>query len=160
MPDEIRETKYEWRVMRANAIQWNAPDLRKYLRKLTQLIQSFEILLSQSGADDREKIKIPDEFVQAWVHLLIGLVHSTQGRHLWRTHAEIAETLIKTGMRLVINDLASRSSSSSLLERAALLPMELVSMMSLTLFKDMTGTFRDISETYLDYLKALVGIDR
>ncbi|RYP63142.1 hypothetical protein DL769_007053 [Monosporascus sp. CRB-8-3] len=142
------------RLRRASAMRANAPGLRRYLRRLTQLIQSFEGLLSHAQANDREKVKIPDEFLKAWLHLLMGLVHSTQRMHLWRTHTDNAENLIKTGMRLVIDDLASHS-SSSLLDRAALLPMELVSMACLTLFKDMTGTFRDISETYSDYLKAL-----
>ena len=135
----------------------NAPHLRRYLRRLTQLIQSFEDLLSHAQADDREKFRIPDEFLKAWLHVLMGLVHSTQGMDLWRAHTDIAENLIKTGMRLVIDDIASHS-SSALLDRAALLPMEIVSMACLNLFKDMTGTSQDISETYSDYLKALVGI--
>ncbi len=147
------------RLRRASAIQANAPGLRRYLRRLTQLIHSFEGLLSHAQADERDKVKIPDEFLKAWLHLLMGLVRSSRGMHLWKMHTDNAEDLIKTGMRLVIDDLASHS-GSSLLDRAALLPMELVSMACLTLFKDTTGTFRDISETYSEYLKALVGVRR
>lgn len=122
-------------------------------------MQSFEGLLSHARADDREKVKIPDELVQAWLHILMGLVHSTQGRHLWRAHTDIAENLIKTGMRLLIDDLASRL-ESSLLDRATLLPMDIVSLACLTLLKDMTCSSRDISDTYLDYLKSLVRTHR
>jgi hypothetical protein len=135
-----------------NVIRTNAPEIRRYLRRLTQPIQSFNNLLSHAKAEDRAKVTVPDEFIKAWLHLTMGLIYSTQGIHLWREHTDNAEKLIKAGMMRVIESL----STYSLLERATVLPMEIASMTCLTLFQGITNNYASISETYSEYLNALV----
>ncbi len=140
------------RFGRATAIRANAAGLRNFLRKLTQPIQSFEALLSHAQVEDRARIDVPDEFLKAWLHLLMCLAYSTQTMDAWADHAKITETLIKTGMGRVIESLSTRA----LLDRAAVLPMEIASMACLNLFNDTSNSSHGISETYLEYLQALV----
>jgi hypothetical protein len=139
-------------LTRIRATQGNASSVRRFLRRLTQPIQSFTRLLSNARASDRARIQIPGEFITAWLHIVMGLVQCTLEYDFWREHTENAETLLKTGMRKVIEGL----SDSILLDRASVLPFELVSLACLGLFDGMTANQRDISETYYDYLQALV----
>jgi len=155
MPPEYLEVNPGHLVPRIKATQANASGIRRFLRRLTQPIQSFQQLLSNARAVDRAHIPMPDEFVKAWLHLLMGLIYSTQEAHLWREHTDNAETLVKTGMRKVIEGL----STYVLLDRAAVRPLELVSLVCLELFNGITAaSHRDISETYYDYLQALVSV--
>lgn len=141
-------------LRRISATTDNVPGVRRFLRRLTQPIQSFQRLLSNARPSNRARIRMPDEFVKAWLHLLMGLIHSTQGLYLWREHIDNVENLVKTGMRKVIEGL----SAHELLERASVLPLELVSLICLELFKGTMANQRDISETYYDYLQALVSL--
>lgn len=140
------------RLRRPNPSQANAQSIRRHLRRLTQPIQSFENLFTHAKAQDRPTIKVPDDLIKAWLHLLMGLIYSTAEIDVWSMHIHNAENLIKTGMRQVVESLPRHA----LLDSAAVLPMDIVSMACLNLFKDMTGKFSNISETYSEYLKALV----
>jgi len=86
------------------------------------------------------------------MHLLMGLIYAYQPNDTWRDHLETGEVLLGQAMTHVIQ----RLSRSNLNDKAALLPMSLVSMFSLSLFRDMTDKYPNISDTYSEYLKALV----
>lgn len=126
--------------------------VRKVLRQLTQPIQSFKAVLAHAHQRDRARVVIPNQFVQAWLHLLMGLIHSSADGYVWRDHFEFAEGLIRSAMREVVGGL----SNMNLLDRAVIGPMELVSMIGLSLFRDLTGNHINISETYSEYLQSLV----
>ena len=104
---------------------------------------------------DRTKIQVPDDFVRAWLHLLMGLIYSTQEELLWREHIHNVDSLLLKSMKQM-TEAISRDASQGLLNRAVVLPLEIVSMICLNLFKDATNNHHDISETYSQYLKALV----
>lgn len=128
------------------------PAVRTYLRNLTQAIQSFKNILSHAEPLERAGIKVPDELIRAWMHLLMALIYSTQGAQAWRDHLEIVLSLIKTGMEGVIDGMTS----DSLLDKVVVLPLEIVSLLSLKLLEDSTGTYPNIRATYSEYLDSLV----
>lgn len=130
------------------------PTIRSYLRKLTQAIQSFRDILCHAQPLERANITVPDELIRAWLHLLMALIYSAQGAFSWNDHSEIARTLIKKGMEEVIEGMATES----LLKRAVVLPLEIVSLVSLKLLEDATGAYPNIGATYSEYLDALVRI--
>ncbi|KAL8341987.1 hypothetical protein RB601_005236 [Gaeumannomyces tritici] len=139
------------RRRQSDAAPLNAPMVRKVLRQLTQPIQSFKTVLAHAHHRDRARVVVPNQFVQAWLHLLMGLIHSSADGYVWRDHFEFAEGLIRSAMREVVDGL----SSVDLLDRAVIGPMELVSTIGLSLFRDFTGNHMDISETYSEYLQSL-----
>lgn len=129
----------------------NISRLRELTRELTRSIQSFKNWMNVATSADRARVKVPNVLIQAWLHTLMGFIHSTQETHLWDKHVQVAESLIKAGMKEVVDGL----SDQDLLGRAAVLPMELVSMISLKLIQDSTNTAPDIALTYSDYLDSL-----
>lgn len=61
-------------------------------------------------------------------------------------------TLLKEGMKLVIQDLSKKP----LIDRSVVLPLELVSLISLRLLQDVTPGVLDISKTYSAALEVVV----
>lgn len=61
-------------------------------------------------------------------------------------------TLLKEGMKLVIQDLSKKP----LIDRSVVLPLELVSLISLRLLQDVTPGVLDISKTYSAVLEVVV----
>jgi hypothetical protein len=80
------------------------------------------------------------------------LIYSTSSSDGWSEHSEVAQKLIKDGIGEVMDSLGNES----LLNRAVLLPMEIVSLLSLQLLQDSTGSYPNLGATYSEYLDALV----
>ena len=146
------ERAQEQRERQAPHIEVNVPAVRSYLRKLTQVIQSFRGTLSHAQPIDRATITVPDGLIRSWLHLLMALIYSSQGSYSWVDHGEVAQNLVKEGMAEVMEGL----SRESLLNKAAILPMEIVSLLSMKLYQDSTGTCPNIGATYSEYLNSLV----
>ena len=63
-----------------------------------------------------------------------------------------AKMLILDGMRKVIQSI----SSTNLLDRAAVLPMDVMSLITMELLQDQVGKADDIADTYSQFLSSLV----
>jgi hypothetical protein len=122
------------------------------LRELTQQIQSFTNILSHAQPLERAGITIPIQLIRAWVHLVMALVKASSNARSWHTHMDVAKALIKEGMGEVIQALPSED----LLAREVVLPMEVVSLLSLKLLRDSTGLYPNLDMIYSEYLNALV----
>jgi len=131
------------------------PAVRLHLRSLTQAIQSFKNILSHAEPLERASIKVPDDLIRSWMHLVMAMIYSTQGAQSWYEHIEIVETLVKAGMEQAIDGMTCEP----LLKKVVILPMEIVSLLSLKLLDDATGVYPNIGATYSEYLDALVCTD-
>lgn len=152
MPEKSNQQRRGQRSGRADLV---VPLVRSYLRKLTQAIQSFKNILSHAQPLERASITVPDGLIRAWLHLLMAMIYSSQGAFAWTEHSEVARTLIKGGMAEVIEEMAGES----LLKKVVILPMEVVSLVTLKLLQDSTGVYPNIGTTYSEYLDALVRTD-
>lgn len=128
-----------------------APSFRGMLRKLTQEIQSFTNVLSHAQPIERAGITVPLQLIRAWAHLVMALVKANNKSWRW-PHLEFADSLIKEGMVEVMQGLPGED----LLSKEVVLPMEIVSLLSLRLLQDSTGVFPNLDMTYSEYLNALV----
>jgi hypothetical protein len=79
---------------------------------------------------------------------------SSDWEYLGRGHFDFATTLIKEGMAEVMQALPG----GDLLSKEVILPMDIVSLLSLKLLQDTTGASPNIDRTYSEYLHALVPI--
>jgi len=115
-------------------------------------VQAFQSILAHADDSSRAAIDVPEDFIRAWLHFLMGLVYSNHDEHTSFEHLTVADSLMRTGMRTVMDSL----SEQALLQKSAVLPLEVVSLASLTLLQDLTSKYPNISETYSEFLKALV----
>lgn len=97
---------------------------------------------------------MPLDLIRAWLHLVMGLIYASHETHSWEDHLEVADSLIKSGMKQIME----RLSNLNLLERSSVLPLEVVSLISYGLLSNTSGKFAGISDTYSEYLKALVSL--
>jgi hypothetical protein len=110
-------------------------------------------LLSHAKASDHTRIKAPNEFLQAWLHLLMGFIYlSKENKHRSYDFIDSAEKLINRGLKTIIQSLSKRN----LLESSVVLPLELVSLMSLKLLQSITPGHPDITKTYSSYIDSIV----
>lgn len=109
--------------------------------------------MSHAAADERAHLELPRQFVTAWLHIMSALMYCLK-HESWRNRPHVGEAhiLISEGMDTIIKSNAGRS----LLESAAILPMEVLSLISAKLLMDQVGKADDISETYSQYLNSLV----
>ncbi|KAI0852613.1 hypothetical protein F5Y00DRAFT_176805 [Daldinia vernicosa] len=129
----------------------NLHPLRSTLRGLTRVIQSFQDILSHTPAALRTKVEVPDSLVRAWLHLVIALIQASQNDEAWNENINVAEALIRRGM----DDIMDGLPTEDLLSSSVIQPMELVTLISLKLLQDSTGTYSSINDTYSNYLKGL-----
>jgi hypothetical protein len=127
-------------------------EIRASLRELARIIIPFNETFSHARGADRIKIRVSVEFVQAWPHWLMALVCSLQDIDKSERLINDTTTLLKEGMKLVIQDLSKKP----LIDRSVVLPLELVSLISLRLLQDVTPGVLDISKTYSAALEVVV----
>ena len=108
--------------------------------------------MSHADAEERANVELPKEFVSAWLYLVMAMIYSTSNDGPWRNRIIRATTLISSGMQKIIKGL----SDVNLLEKATVLPLEVLSLLTLGLLQDQVGTSDDICETYSQYLNSLV----
>lgn len=131
-------------------------DLKPLLKSISQDIQAFQSIMSYADEKERENVDLPREFVTAWLHVVSGMIATTEGVGIWLVHLSKARALIGDGMQRIIQGL----SSQSLLDSAAVLPMEVMSLIAMQLLQDQVGKADDIADTYSQFLSSLARIAR
>jgi hypothetical protein len=129
--------------------------MRDWLRPLAKNILAFRRLVSEADVDEQTKIESPQEFITAWLHVIAAVACAADDfNDSWDEHRDSAKTLMVTGMTKTIASL----SDSSLLGKAAMLPVEVLSVVLLDLLNDQVGKCEDISQTYSQSINVLVRI--
>ena len=150
----------EYRYLRPDSrdseiLELNVEHARSALRELAQQIQSFSNIISHAQPLERACLTVPIQLIRAWIYLLLALAKATK-KVTSNNHFDNARELIKEGMAEVMQNLPSED----LLAREVVLPMELVSLLSLKLLQDTTGTYPNLDTIYSEYLNALVSLSR
>lgn len=109
--------------------------------------------MSFAGKEDQAAIELPRQFVTAWLHIVFGLIYSSHTLD-WFGHMTKARSLMKDGMQKIIQGI----SSENLLDKAVMLPTEVMSLVILNLLQDDVGKYDNICDTYSLYLNFLVCI--
>lgn len=125
---------------------------RDTLRSLAQEIQAFNNIVSHAEQSERARTTIPLQLLRAWAHLVMALVRANTKICQYNMHMEHATKLIKQGMAEVVHSF----SGDDLLSKEVVLPMEIVSLLSMKLLQDVTGVFPNLDTIYSEYLNALV----
>ncbi|KAL7926663.1 hypothetical protein ACQKWADRAFT_281025 [Trichoderma austrokoningii] len=133
-----------------DAISAPLTEVKSALWQLTRDIQSFQSIMSFAGKEDRATIELPRELVTAWLHIVFGLIYSSHTPD-WFNHMAKARSLMKGGMQKMIQGI----SSQNLLEKAVMLPMEVMSLITLNLLRDDVGKYDNVCDTYSLYLNSL-----
>ncbi|GKT54745.1 Mg2+ transporter [Colletotrichum tofieldiae] len=136
---------------RRDAVYTNAPTIRKLLRQLALPVIAFKSILSCAEPTDRLEIDVPLDLIRAWLHLVMGLIYASHETHMWEDHLDVADSLVKSGMKHIME----RLSNLNLLERSSVLPLEVVSLISYGLLANTPGKYVGITDTYSEYLRAL-----
>ncbi|RFU72016.1 mg2+ transporter [Trichoderma arundinaceum] len=133
-----------------NSIPIPTYDMKNALWQLTRDIQPFQNIMSFSGKEDRAAIELPHELVTAWLHIVFGLIYSNHTLD-WFGHMTKARQLMRDGMQMIIQGI----SNQNLLDKAVMLPTEVLSLVALNLLQDDVGKYDDICDTYSLYLNFL-----
>ncbi|KAH8121649.1 hypothetical protein LI328DRAFT_158084 [Trichoderma asperelloides] len=133
-----------------DAISAPLTEFKNALWQLTRDIQSFQSIMSFAGKEDRATIELPRELVTAWLHIVFGLIYSSHTTD-WFSHMTRARSLMKDGMQKMIQGI----SSQNLLDKAVMLPTEIMSLITLNLLQDDVGKYDNICDTYSLYLNSL-----
>ncbi|KAJ0319397.1 hypothetical protein Brms1b_003825 [Colletotrichum noveboracense] len=136
---------------RRDAVFANAPTIRKALRQLALPVMAFKSILSHAEPTDRLEIDVPIDLIRAWLHLVMGLIYASHETHMWEDHLDVADSLVKSGMKHIME----RLSNLKLLERSSVLPLEVVSLIGYGLLSNTSEKYAGISDTYSEYLRAL-----
>jgi len=129
-----------------------AGDLKTFLSGMPSDIYTFQGIVSNASTKERSEIEMPREFVTAWLHIASGIIGTRDKSGSWFGHMTKAKMLILDGMRKVIQSI----SSTNLLDRAAVLPMDVMSLITMELLQDQVGKADDIADTYSQFLSSLV----
>jgi hypothetical protein len=136
---------------RSTAARIALPQVGTSLRQLAASMQAFKDIVNYANESQRKTIRLPAEIVRGWLHLIMAVVYSNHDEQACLQHLTVMETLMRTCMRAAIDSV----SHQPLLDKAAILPLEVVCLISLNLLQDKTGKHSNISETYSEFLKAL-----
>ncbi|KAL3306236.1 mg2+ transporter [Colletotrichum asianum] len=136
---------------RRDAVFANAPTIRKALRQLALPVMAFKSILSHAEPTDRLEIDVPIDLIRAWLHLVMGLIYASLETHMWEDHLDVADSLVKSGMKHIME----RLSNLRLLDRSSVLPLEVVSLIGYGLLSNTSEKYAGISDTYSEYLRAL-----
>lgn len=126
---------------------------------ITSLMKSFlgnmipmQSVVSHANVEEQATIDLPREFVTAWLHIMTALMYCVDGDMRAYNHAAKADDTISRAARAVINEISYKD----LLDKAAVLPLDVFSLVSMELLSDQVGKSDDILETYSQYLNMLV----
>lgn len=131
-------------------------ELRLRLRKLCIKLQTFNEIFTDVQKLDRAKIVVPELIVDSWIHLLMGLIYLSDYRTYDRGDRllDIAQQLIHGGMAAMVRSLSNKS----LLGNSVVLPLELLSLLSLKVLQDVTKDMPNITEIYSESLGEMVSL--
>ncbi|KAK3492602.1 uncharacterized protein B0T23DRAFT_146058 [Neurospora hispaniola] len=126
--------------------------LRAVLKELAVMILYFTETFMHAQHSDRVQIRVPDQLIDGWLHLLLGLSYMSTDPERASTFLDLhAKPLISQGLNAIVKDMAKKP----LLENSVVLPQELVSLISRKLLTDVTPGLPNISQTYSAYLSAI-----
>ncbi|GAB1316358.1 hypothetical protein MFIFM68171_06568 [Madurella fahalii] len=137
---------------------WSLDKITNALRDIAVDVMSFNEIFVHAQQSDRAKITTPLTLIDAWIHLVLGLVTLPSDRI--RSHELVcgASGLLKKGINTMIEALPGQPVSKS----SVVLPLELVSLMSMRVLKDVAPgvipenpNAPDISATYSSCLSAV-----
>ena len=129
--------------------------LRLDLRSLCVELQTLNELIAHAGQREKSKIKVPNEVIEGWIHLLMSLIYMLKDYEKGERLLDHAKTLVRSGMASVVCSLSAKP----LLDNSVILPLELLSLLNLKLLQDVTVGRPNISECYSASLKEMVGQD-
>lgn len=109
---------------------------------------SFSDVFRHAGKQDRSRIRVPDEIMQAWIYVLMGLIFMHTDTVKSSNLLEDAKSLLDEGLGEMVMAMSDRT----LLEQAIVQPMELVSLMSAQLMQNPTPNLPSAADTYSSYL--------
>lgn len=140
--------------MQANLLQQNSfsqiSRLKSVLGNTLEKINLFQSIMSSASPEDRAKLEFPRQFNGAWLRIISALVSCSE-----ISRPEIfteAKALIYTGMGNLIKNI----SDTNLLDKAVVLPLEVVSLLALQLFQDQVKQGDNILKTYKTFLNSVV----
>ncbi|KAL2021387.1 hypothetical protein VTK56DRAFT_7252 [Thermocarpiscus australiensis] len=105
--------------------------VRSQLRVLAVNLTPFNDVFSYARGSDFARIHLPNEITQAWMHLILGLVHCTKNSDRTERFLDGATYLLARGTNIIIRSL----SQQSLEEKSTVLPLEVFSLISLQLMQ-------------------------
>lgn len=130
----------------------SSSNLRTFLRGMPPDVQAFENIFAYANEEERATIEMPSEFVTAWLHVLSGMMLASEDSGSWFINMNKAKSLISGGVQKIVQ----ASSNKNLLDDAAVLPMDITSLIMMELLRDQVGKADDIAETYSQFLSFLV----
>jgi hypothetical protein len=113
---------------------------------------AFQNIVIHSSKEERAKVELPSEFSKAWLYLTMAIIYGSKDDPKWNSRMKRAEDLIEKGSKKFLQGLSEKS----LLEKAAVLPLEVLSLATMGLLQDQVGKSDDICDTYSQYLNSLV----
>ncbi|KAK4224169.1 magnesium transport protein cora [Podospora fimiseda] len=124
------------------------------LRNLTENLLTFNEIFIHADTKERGKITTPLSLMDAWMYILLGLVNRKDED---RTYQLMAITTGRSGLlQQGMTEMLRALSTQDLYSRSIVLPLELVSLISFKLLKDITpGLPGGIRETYSSYLNSI-----
>ncbi|KAF9763786.1 hypothetical protein IL306_002999 [Fusarium sp. DS 682] len=125
--------------------------LRTSLRDLTQNLIALQNIVTYSSNRERVEVDMPPEFSKAWLYITMAIVYGSNDDPKCNHRMRRAEELIGTGSKKLVQGLGE----NSLLQRAAVLPLEVLSLITMGLLQDQVGKSDDICDTYSQYLNSL-----
>ena len=126
------------------------------LEDLAQKIQPLKELLSQATLDEQQQLKMPTEFVKAWLHVVMSLILAARESDLYRGHLRKARKLIGSGIRSIMQSFVRRS----LLRDSIVMPTEIATLVHLNLLRGTSSgrQKREIAQVYIQHLNKLVSL--
>lgn len=122
------------------------------LMTLAQDVQVFQNLMSHANEKERSSLELPQDFVTAWLNLVMAMVFGAADDHSWTHRFTRTVSLASRGMAKLVHSL----SDEPLWERVTIMPLEVLSLLTHGLLKDQVGKSDDICDTYSQYLASLV----
>ncbi|KLO86143.1 uncharacterized protein Y057_14060 [Fusarium fujikuroi] len=129
-----------------------AGSLRVSLRDLTRSLLALQNLVIHSSDQERAEVEMPPEFSKAWLYITMAIVYGSKDDPKCDDRMRRAEELIATGSKKLVQGFGD----NNLLEKAIVLPLEVLSLITMGLLQDQVGKADDICDTYSQYLGSLV----
>ncbi|KAI8725082.1 hypothetical protein NCS52_00078400 [Fusarium sp. LHS14.1] len=126
-------------------------DIRTSLRSFTQDLFAFQTIMAYSTEEERVGVDLPPEFSTAWLYVVMGMIYGSKDDFTWNSRIARARDLVEKGSKKLLQGLSNKS----LLDRASVLPLEVLSLVTMGLLQDQVGKSDDICDTYSQYLNSL-----
>lgn len=108
--------------------------------------------MAYSTEEERVGVDLPPEFSTAWLYIVMGMIYGSKDDFTWNSRISRAKDLVEKGSKKLLQGLSNKS----LLDRASVLPLEVLSLVTMGLLQDQVGKSDDICDTYSQYLNSLV----